>query len=83
MRCLIFPKNRGVSALAEEFLQMNARETIRDAILVKKMIHWKLRSLHLFVDCPPWRAKKNYLFLVRKYKTLAGRHGLRETDVFS
>jgi hypothetical protein len=39
---------------------------------------------HPFVGkgCPKWRARKNFWALVRKYRTLAEQHGLRETSVF-
>lgn len=63
---------------------MNARPEIRDALLVRKMKHWLLRARYSFVGegCARWRARRNYWFLVRKHRTLAERHGLRETDVF-
>jgi len=63
---------------------MNARREIRDALLVKKMKRWQMIALYPSAGkgCPAWRARKNFWALVRKYPTLAARHGLRETDVF-
>jgi len=61
---------------------MNASATIRDALLVQRMRHWLLRARYSIDDCPKWRARRNYLFLVRKHRALAERHGLRETNLF-
>ena len=63
---------------------MNAREEIRDALLVRKMNHWLLIARHPFVrkNCPTWRARKNFWNLVRKHEALAARHGLTATSVF-
>ncbi len=61
---------------------MNAGQTIRDAILVQRMKFWRLRGQHGPIgNCPKWRARKNYWFLVRKHRALAERLGFRETDV--
>lgn len=62
---------------------MNARPTIRDALLVQRMKFWLLRAKYGPIgNCPKWRGRKNYLFLLRKHRALAERHGLRETDIF-
>ncbi len=62
---------------------MNAGQTLRDAILVQRMRYWLLRARHGPIgNCPRWRARKNYWFLVRNHRTLAEQHRLRETDVF-
>jgi hypothetical protein len=48
------------------------------------MRHWLMIARHPFLGkgCPKWRARKNFWALVRKYRTLAEQHNLRETDVF-
>jgi hypothetical protein len=62
---------------------MNCRESIREHLLVNKMKYWLLRGKYGPIgNCPKWRGKKNYLFLVRKHKALAERHRFRETDAF-
>jgi hypothetical protein len=62
---------------------MNASPAIKDALLVEKMKHWLRRSRYSsMTSYPKWRARRNYWFLVRKHRSLAERHGLRETDVF-
>jgi hypothetical protein len=63
---------------------MNAGAGIRDALIVQRMRHWLLRARFPSIGngCARWRARKNFWALVRKYQTLAERHGLRETDVF-
>jgi hypothetical protein len=62
--------------------KMNASESIREHWLVMRMHHWLIRSRHFFDGCPKWRARKNFWSLVRKYRAIAERHGLREIDVF-
>ena len=62
---------------------MNVRTEVRDALLVRKMWYRRIRTNPLSAaNCPKWKARKNYLFLVRKYLALAERHGLHETNVF-
>jgi hypothetical protein len=62
---------------------MNAGAAIRDALLVQKMKQWLSRARYSSTTSyPKWRARRNYWFLVRKHRSLAERHGLRETDVF-
>ena len=62
---------------------MNAKPDIRDALLVQKMKHWLLRAKYgPFDNCPKLRGRKNYLFLVRKHKSLAQQHHFRESDVY-
>ena len=78
-----FPKNLGVSALAVGVYKMNAKPEIRDAILVQKMNYWLLRARHGPIGgCSKSKGKKNFWALLRRYPILAGKHGLRETDVF-
>lgn len=61
---------------------MNARPDIRAALLLKRMKHWLLRGKYGIDNCPKWRGRKNYLYLVRKHKALAQQHHLRESDVY-
>lgn len=63
---------------------MNARESIREYLLVRRMKHWVLVAQYPLIGkgCPVWRARKNYWALLRKYPVLAARHGLNETSVF-
>jgi hypothetical protein len=83
-RATIFPEDLGRTALAEDLQNMNARPEIRDALLVQRMKYWWLRARYSSIGngCPKWRARKNFWALVRKYRTLAERHGFRETSVF-
>ena len=63
---------------------MNAKLDIRDALLIQRMSHWLIRAKHGPIgNCPKWRGKKNYLFLVRKHKALAERHHFRASHVYS
>jgi hypothetical protein len=62
---------------------MNAKLDIRDALLIQRMSHWLIRAKHGPIgNCPKWRGKKNYLFLVRKHKALAERHHFRASHVY-
>jgi hypothetical protein len=61
---------------------MNAGLDIKNALLLQRMNHWLLRGKYGIDNCPKWRGRKNYLFLIRKHKTLADLHGYRETDVY-
>ena len=83
-RAPIFCQNTGACGFRGGFLgRMNAGQTIRDAILLARMRYWRLRGKHGPIgNCPKWRGRKNYLFLIRKHKTLANLHGYRETDVY-
>jgi hypothetical protein len=67
---------------AENFQRMHIGESITEHWLVMRMHHWLRRSRHTFNGCPKWRAQKNFWSLVRKYRAVAERHGLSETDVF-
>lgn len=62
---------------------MNAGVAIRDALLLQKMKYWLSRSRpYSMTNYPKWQARRNYWFLVRKHRSLAERHGLRESDVY-
>jgi hypothetical protein len=63
---------------------MNARQEIRDAILIRKMKHWLSIARCPLVNTrvPTWRARKNFWALLRKHGALAAAHGLTATSVF-
>jgi len=63
---------------------MNARPEIKDAIRVRQMKEWRMRARCplLAKGYPAWKCRKNYLYLVRTFSTLAKTHGLRESDVY-
>jgi hypothetical protein len=62
---------------------MNVGLGLRDAALVQRMKFWLLRARYGPIgNCSKSRGKKNFWALVRRYRALAERHGLRETDVF-
>ena len=62
---------------------MNAGLDIKDALLVQRMSHWLIRAKHGPIDnCSKQRGRKNYLYLVRKFKRLAQQHRFRESDVY-
>jgi hypothetical protein len=63
---------------------MNAREEIRNALLLKRMTHWLLRARCPQINprVPVWGARKNFWSLVRRYPALAAAHGLTATSVF-
>lgn len=61
---------------------MNAGLDIKDALLVQRMNYWLVRGKHGIDNCPKRRGRKNYLYLVRKHKTLARQNHFRESDVY-
>ena len=83
-RCIDFYRKPGRRALVQEFYEMNCGEDIREHLLVERMKRWLTRARYRSISngCARWRARRNFWFLVRKYRALAERHGLRETDVF-
>jgi len=46
------------------------------------MNYWLVRGKYEIDNCPKRRGIKNYLYLVRKHKTLARQNHLRESDVY-
>ena len=62
---------------------MNAGLDIKDAWLVQRMNYWLVRGKHGIDNCSKQRGRKNYLYLVRKFKRLAEQHRFRESDVYS
>lgn len=83
-RTWIVGQNLGAPPSWRKILEMNCREQIREYLIAERMRHWLMIARHPFLGkgCPKWRARKNFWALVRKYRMLADRHGLRETDVF-
>jgi hypothetical protein len=63
---------------------MHARKQVRDYLIAKKMQHWCAVAKCRLLDprCPPWRARKNYWHLWRRYPEIAARLGLEEMSVF-
>jgi len=69
----------------EENAVMNARKPIRDAIIRKKILHWKnvAQTSNYHKDiCPPSRARKNFWRLCARYPEIAARLGLDEGSVY-
>src|SRR5271167_3619672 len=64
---------------AEDSKRMNAKPEVRDALLVQRMWHWRLRAkTSSATSRQKWNARKNYLYLVRKYRALAAANHHRE-----
>jgi hypothetical protein len=63
---------------------MNAREEIRDHLLVRRMKYWRdiARCPLINTKVPTWRARKNFWSLVRRHPALAAAHGLTAASVF-
>lgn len=62
---------------------MNAGLDIKDALLVQRMSHWRIRAKHGPIDnCSKRCGRKNYLYLVRKHKRLEQQNNFRESDVY-
>jgi hypothetical protein len=82
----VFTQNRGANVFVisvEESRHMNVGLDIKDAVLTQRMSHWRIRGKYGPMDnCTKRRGRKNYLYLVRKYKSLAQQHNFRESDVY-
>jgi hypothetical protein len=63
---------------------MNARQGIRDHLIVERMRHWLRISRCPLINkkVPTWRARKNYWALLRRYPALGAAHGFNATSVF-
>ena len=64
---------------------MNARPAVRDAIIRKRLSHWKTVALNpsYYKDvCPPSRARKNFWRLCARYPEIAARCGYTEGSVY-
>jgi len=66
------------------FPEMNARNEIRVAPIIRKMKYWLMVAQHPFVlkNCPAWRARKNYWHLCAKYPEIATKIGVTKTSVY-
>jgi len=64
---------------------MNGRQTIREAIISRKLKHWQSVASYPKAYshvCPPWRARKNFWRLLAMYPQVAAKLGLNETSVY-
>ncbi len=63
---------------------MNGRKLIRDAIIGKKILHWRnaARSPSFYKNISPSRARRNYWRLLGRYPDLARRLGVDEASVY-
>jgi hypothetical protein len=63
---------------------MNARPAVRDALIKRKMLHW--REIARFKChghiCPPWQARKNYWRLIARYPEIAASLGFTAASVY-
>lgn len=64
---------------------MHARPAIKAALIRKKLLRWCNVSRWPLLDlrCPPWRARRNYWRLLKKYPDEAAELGLDELSVYS
>jgi len=61
---------------------MNARETVRDAIIRQKLLYWKTVALNSSCyQIPAWRARKNYWRLCARYPEIMRQLRLNEGSV--
>lgn len=62
---------------------MNARKIVREAMIRKKILHWKSAALNPshYGDIPSSRAKKNYWRLCARYPDIMMQLGLNEGSV--
>jgi len=62
---------------------MNARKEIRYHLIAERMTYWRKVALTPWTNpkCPPWRARRNFWHLCRKYPDLSRRLGLDELSV--
>ena len=64
---------------------MNARSAVRDAIIRKKILHWKAVALNAsyYKDvCTPSQARKNYWRLCSRYPEIMLKLNLHEGSVY-
>lgn len=71
-------------ALVEENTVMNGRKLIRDAIIRKKILHWRnaARSPNFYKNIYPSRARKNFWRLIGRYPEIATQLGVHEASVY-
>jgi hypothetical protein len=77
-------ERRGIESLLGETPQMHAREEIKHILIERKLRRWCGIAQCPLLDlrCPPWRARKNFWRLCRKYPEVAARLGLTVLSVF-
>jgi len=63
---------------------MNARKPIRDAIIRKRILHWRnaARTPSVYKDISPTRARKNFWRLIGRHPDIARRLGVDEASVY-
>jgi hypothetical protein len=63
---------------------MNGRKLIRDAIIRKKILHWRnaARSPNFYKNISPSRARKNFWRLIGHYPEIATQLGVHEASVY-
>jgi hypothetical protein len=63
---------------------MNARPTVREIIISKKLRRWALIAQVPSIDrtCPPSRARRNFWRLQARYPEIARRLGLTEASLY-
>jgi len=63
---------------------MNGRKPIREALIRKKILHWRnaARSPSFYKNISPSRARKNFWRLVGRYPDIATRLGVDEASVY-
>jgi len=63
---------------------MNARKLIRDAIIRKKIVHWRnaARSPNFYKNTSPSRARKKFWRLIGRYPGIATQLGVDEASVY-
>jgi len=63
---------------------MNGRKPIRDAIIGKKILHWRnaARSPNFYKNISPSRARRNFWRLIGRYPEIAMQLGVHEASVY-
>jgi hypothetical protein len=63
---------------------MNARPTVREAIIARKLQRWAMIAKYRFIEpsFPRAHARKNYWRLLRNYPEIAAKNGLNEGSVY-
>jgi hypothetical protein len=63
---------------------MNARPTVKEILIARKLQRWSLIGRYRFIEpsFPRARARKNYWRLFHRYREIAERLGLHEWSVY-
>ena len=63
---------------------MNGRPAVREAIIRKKILHWKTVVFNpsFYRDIPPSQARKNFWRLIARYPQVAARLHVDEASVY-